>query len=211
MNAGEGGDGGDTVDLAGVDIARLAVDLGARLVVAGARVATVESCTGGGVACAITAVAGASAWFERGWVTYANAAKTELVGVPAELIQRHGAVSAEVAAAMAEGGLRGGVGGGGDGGDGDGDGGGDGGLSRYPRSRLSGGGGDYCIAVTGVAGPGGGTKQKPVGTVYFGWAGRGMATATARANFSGNRESIRRQSIARALAGLVEFMPLAPA
>jgi len=123
-----------------------------------------------------------------------------LVGVPAELIQRHGAVSAEVAAAMAEGGLRG-----------DGGGGGDGGLSRHPRSRLSGGGGDYCIAVTGVAGPGGGTKQKPVGTVYFGWAGRGMATATARANFSGNRESIRRQSIARALAGLVEFMPLAPA
>jgi len=203
MNAGEGGEGGDggagvdsaTVDLAAVDIARLAVDLGVRLAAAGARVATVESCTGGGVACAITAVAGASAWFERGWVTYANAAKTELVGVPAELIQRHGAVSAEVAAAMAEGGLRGGAGG----------------LSRHPRSLLSGGGTDYCIAVTGVAGPGGGTKQKPVGTVYFGWAGRGMATATARANFSGNRESIRRQSIARALAGLVEFMPLAPA
>lgn len=161
--------------------ADLAAALGARLTAAGARAATVESCTGGGIAQAITALAGASDWFDYGFVTYSNAAKTALVGVPAGLIREHGAVSAPVAAAMAEGGLR----------------------------HGGRGGADYCAAVTGVAGPGGGTPRHPVGTVYFGWAGRDRATVTARANFPGNRESIRRQTIARALAGLLEFVPAA--
>lgn len=158
----------------------LAAALGAQLAAAGARAATVESCTGGGIAAALTAVPGASDWFDYGFVTYSNAAKTAAVGVPAALIRARGAVSAEVAAAMAEGGLR--------------------------RS-----GADYCVAVTGVAGPGGGTPRHPVGAVYFGWAGRGRSTVTARADFDGDRAAIRRQTVAGALAGLRDFIAAAPA
>jgi len=154
---------------------QLAAALGARLAAAGARVATVESCTGGGIAAAITAVAGASNWFDAGLITYSNAAKTELVGVPGAVIRAHGAVSAQTAGAMAEGGLR----------------------------RT---GADYCVAVTGVAGPGGGTQSAPVGTVYFAWAGRARSAVTARAEFPGERESIREQTVARALAGLADFI-----
>ena len=100
--------------------------------------------------------------------------------MPAALIRAHGAVSAEVASAMAEGGLH--------------------------RS-----GADYCVAVTGVAGPGGGTPRHPVGAVYFGWAGRGRATVTARADFDGDRDAIRRQTVVRALAGLRDFIAAAAA
>ncbi|MDD9855606.1 MAG: CinA family protein [Gammaproteobacteria bacterium] len=160
--------------------AELAAALGAQLAAAGARAATVESCTGGGIAAALTAVPGASDWFDYGFVTYSNAAKTAAVGVPAALIREHGAVSAEVASAMAEGGLH--------------------------RS-----GADYCVAVTGVAGPGGGTPRHPVGAVYFGWAGRGRATVTARADFDGDRDAIRRQTVVRALAGLRDFIAAAAA
>lgn len=176
--------------------AALAADLGARLTSAGARVATVESCTGGGIAQAITAVAGASDWFDYGFVTYSNAAKTALVGVPADLIRAHGAVSAPVAAAMAEGGLRGNSRHGGHAGDG-----------RAGGAGAGGDGADYCVAVTGVAGPGGGTPRHPVGTVYFGWAGRNRATVTARAHFPGDRTAIRAQTVLRALDGLLEFIP----
>lgn len=157
----------------------LAADLGAQLRRAGCRVATVESCTGGGIAQAITAIAGASDWFECGFVTYSNAAKTDLVGVPGDLIGRHGAVSAQVATAMAEGGLY--------------------------RS-----GADYCVAVTGVAGPNGGTARAPVGTVYFAWAGRGRETAAKRVDFDGDRAAIREQTVAHALAGLLDFLPARP-
>lgn len=138
------------------------------------RIATVESCTGGGIAARVTGVPGSSRWFERGFVTYSNAAKREMVGVPGELIQAHGAVSVEVAAAMAQGGL------------------------RFSHAH-------YCVAVTGVAGPGGGSAVNPVGTVCFGWASS-QQTRTARRHFPGDRHAIREQTIAHALAGLLGFI-----
>ncbi|MDA8014271.1 MAG: CinA family protein [Gammaproteobacteria bacterium] len=154
----------------------LAAELGERLLRAGARVATVESCTGGGLAHLLTSAPGSSQWFERGFVTYSNDAKTEMVGVERELIARHGAVSVEVAAAMAEGGLRAG--------------------------RA-----DCCAAVTGIAGPGGASPGKPVGTVCFAWAcslpSAPRATRSERAHINGGREEVRAQSAAHALAGLL--------
>ena len=111
---------------------------------AGLKLATAESCTGGLIAAACTAVAGSSDWFERGFVTYSNDAKTEMLGVPAALIAAHGAVSAEVAQAMAEGALM--------------------------HSQA-----DLAVAVTGIAGPGGATPGKPVGTVWMAVARRGGA------------------------------------
>jgi nicotinamide-nucleotide amidase len=130
------------------------------------KVATAESCTGGLVAAALTAVPGSSAYFERGWICYADAAKYELLGVPRELLERHGAVSAEVAAALARG------------------------TAERSGAELS-------IAVTGIAGPDGGSPDKPVGTVWFGIACRGRDGATAvtthvRRFPPGDRERIRR-------------------
>ena len=144
------------------------------------RVATAESCTGGGVACAMTDMAGSSRWFERGFVSYSNEAKTEQLSVPAETIARFGAVSEEVAAAMAAGALR--------------------------HSRA-----DFGVAVTGVAGPDGGSADKPVGTVCFGWsrrrAGEGEGEPkTRRVLFAGNRRQVREQSIEMALQGLLDLV-----
>ena len=145
------------------------------------RVATAESCTGGGVACAMTDMAGSSRWFERGFVSYSNAAKTEQLSVPAETIARFGAVSEEVAAAMAAGALR--------------------------HSRA-----DYGVAVTGIAGPDGGSADKPVGTVCFGWSRRGgeREPKTRRILFAGNRQQVREQSIATALQGLLDLVETDP-
>lgn len=149
------------------------------------RVATAESCTGGGVACAMTDMAGSSRWFERGFVSYSNEAKTEQLSVPAETIARFGAVSEEVAAAMATGALR--------------------------HSRA-----DFGVAVTGIAGPDGGSADKPVGTVCFGWSRRGGAgegegagageTKTRRVLLAGNRREVREQSVETALQGLLELV-----
>ena len=152
------------------------------------RVATAESCTGGGVACAMTDMAGSSRWFERGFVSYSNEAKTEQLSVPAETIARFGAVSEEVAAAMATGALR--------------------------HSRA-----DFGVAVTGIAGPDGGSADKPVGTVCFGWsrrcagtgegegAGEGVSeTKTRRVLFAGDRQQVREQSVETALQGLLELV-----
>lgn len=149
------------------------------------RVATAESCTGGGVACAMTDMAGSSRWFERGFVSYSNEAKTEQLSVPAETIARFGAVSEEVAAAMATGALR--------------------------HSRA-----DFGVAVTGIAGPDGGSADKPVGTVCFGWsrrdgeregAGEGAgAPKTRRVLLAGNRREVREQSVETALQGLLELV-----
>ncbi len=133
------------------------------------KLATVESCTGGLIAAELTAVAGASDVVDRGFVTYSNEAKTDLVGVTTELITQHGAVSEPVAAAMATGGLI--------------------------RSRAT-----MAIAVTGLAGPGGGTVDKPVGLVCFGLARRGQDTVTARHIFPGDRCAIRAATVAAALA-----------
>lgn len=132
------------------------------------RIATAESCTGGLVAGTLTAIAGSSDVFERGWVTYSNEAKEEDIGVPMELIEQHGAVSEQVARAMAEG-----V------------------LENSPA--------DIALSVTGVAGPGGGSEAKPVGTVWFGCARRGQPTHTERHTFPGDRTAIRRESVAMAL------------
>jgi nicotinamide-nucleotide amidase len=121
----------------------------------GFHIATAESCTGGLIAGACTALSGSSDWFERDYVTYSNRAKTDLLGVPAVLLDRHGAVSAPVAEAMASGGrLRAGV--------------------------------DFCVSVTGIAGPTGGSDTKPVGTVWFGWA-TPQGTTTECCQFDGDR------------------------
>jgi nicotinamide-nucleotide amidase len=138
----------------------------------GLRVATAESCTGGLVAGAITAIPGASAVFTHGFVTYANAAKTQMLGVPEALLEAHGAVSAEVAAAMAS----------------------------CARQKS---GADLAIATTGIAGPNGGTAEKPVGTVWFGLATpRGVTTY--HHIFPGNRDEVRSASVDFALALLQE-------
>ena len=134
--------------------------------------ATAESCTGGLIAGACTDRAGSSDWFERGFVTYSNAAKTELLGVPADLIAAHGAVSEPVARAMAAGAL------------------------AHAPVQLA-------VAVTGVAGPGGGSEAKPVGTVWFGWATpQGVDTECVR--FDGDRAAVRQATVAHALAGLLQ-------
>ena len=138
--------------------------------------ATAESCTGGLVAAACTAVAGSSDWFERGVVSYSNAAKTDLLGVPAADIAAHGAVSEPVALAMAEGVLQ--------------------------RSQAQ-----RAVAVTGVAGPGGGSADKPVGLVWLAWSWRdadGAITVRAAAHhFPGDRAAVRQATIACALQGLL--------
>lgn len=155
--------------------AAVAANLGERLTAISRSVSTVESCTGGGVAQMITSVAGSSRWFERGFVTYSNDAKVEMVGVERALIESHGAVSVEVAAAMAEGGI------------------------RFSEA-------DYCIALTGVAGPQGGSAAKPVGTVCFAWASLDQETRTALVRFDGDRHAVRAQSVAHALGGLLDLL-----
>lgn len=134
----------------------------------GILLATAESCTGGLIAAALTAVPGSSDVVDRGFVTYSNEAKTELVEVPPRLIATHGAVSAEVAGAMAEGALR--------------------------RSRAA-----IALSVTGVAGPGGGSADKPVGLVWFGVARTGAPTRTGRQIFPGDRAAVREASVVHAL------------
>jgi nicotinamide-nucleotide amidase len=138
----------------------------------GLRLATAESCTGGLIAAACTSIAGSSDWFERGAVTYSNEAKTELLGVPAALIARHGAVSAEVARAMAEGA-----------------------LTHSPA--------DLSVAVTGIAGPGGGMPGKPVGTVWLALARRGEPAQATLLQLSGDRSQVREQTVDRALQAAI--------
>jgi nicotinamide-nucleotide amidase len=154
-------------------LAVLARQAGARLKKRGLKLATAESCTGGWIAQAVTSVAGSSQWFERGFVTYSNEAKKEMLGVRAATLSRHGAVSEETACEMAAGALK--------------------------RSRAQ-----VAVAVTGIAGPGGGTRTKPVGMVCFAWALRLGAPESATRRFTGGREGIRRRSVAFALQGLLE-------
>ncbi len=157
-------------------VARLAAALGSRA----AMMAAAESCTGGLIAAACTSRAGSSGWFERGVVTYSNAAKTELLGVPDPLIARYGAVSAEVARAMAEGA-----------------------LARSPAM--------FAVAVTGVAGPDGGTPAKPVGTVWIAVAARAGTAEATLLQAAGDRAAVRELSVVRALEQLlarVEATPL---
>ena len=154
-------------------IAATVARLSAKLLARGWTMAAAESCTGGWIAKCCTDRAGSSAWFERGFVTYSNAAKRELLGVASEVLERAGAVSEAVARSMAEGALR--------------------------NSRA-----EVALAVTGIAGPDGGTPDKPVGTVWFGWAVAGGATLTVCRRFEGDREAVRRQTVRDALEGLLE-------
>jgi nicotinamide-nucleotide amidase len=138
----------------------------------GLKIATAESCTGGLIAAACTAVAGSSDWFERGFVTYSNEAKSELLGVDVALIEAHGAVSEEVARAMAEGAL------------------------LHSRAQLT-------VAVTGIAGPGGATKGKPVGTVWLALARQGGTLHSELLTLRGDRAAVREQTVQHALVRLL--------
>lgn len=160
------------------DIAVRVRTLATRLLRQQQTLATAESCTGGLIASALTALPGSSAWFERGWVTYSNTAKTEELGVDTTLLAQHGAVSEAVAAAMANG-------------------------ARHCAHT------DLALSVTGIAGPEGGTAEKPVGTVCFGWA-MSTQTLTETAHFTGDRQQIRTQAVVYALTGLIAHLLDAP-
>ncbi|MGL4409853.1 MAG: CinA family protein [Zoogloea sp.] len=140
------------------------------------RLATAESCTGGWVAQVVTAIAGSSAWFDGGFVTYSNEAKQRLLGVPSITLARHGAVSEATTAAMV-------------------------------RGTLERCGTELALSISGIAGPGGGSPTKPVGTVCFGWGKAGEAPRTATCHFKGDRESVRRQAVIHALETLLAHYP----
>lgn len=159
-----------TLDRSVMDLATTVLDACA---VARTRLATAESCTGGLIAACLTAVAGSSSVVDRGFVTYSNEAKTEMLGVPAALIDDNGAVSEPVAIAMAEG--------------------------AVARARAG-----IAVSVTGIAGPGGGSEQKPVGTVWVGIARAGDAGRARRFLFDGDRASVREQTVAAALRLVLE-------
>lgn len=152
----------------------LARAVGERLRAKHAVLVTAESCTGGWVAQAVTAIAGSSDWFERGFIVYSNAAKEELLGVSRKTLQADGAVSEQTARELARGALE--------------------------RSR-----GTIALAVTGVAGPAGGSAAKPVGYVCFAWATAARVESEHR-RFSGDRDAVRRQSVVRALEGVLEML-----
>lgn len=145
--------------------------LASMLLQRGWKMVTAESCTGGLISARCTDLAGSSSWFERGFVSYSNEAKSELLGVPPLLIQQHGAVSEPVARAMAHGAV------------------------RHAHAQVS-------VAVTGIAGPAGGSVGKPVGTVWFGWNVDGKVTSE-RCVFAGDRASVRDATVQHALHGLI--------
>ena len=153
------------------ELMQLSEKVGRALKARGATVTTAESCTGGWIAKAITDIAGSSAWFERGFVTYSNEAKSQMIGVSEATLRDNGAVSEPVVVEMAIGALR--------------------------AARA-----DYAISVSGVAGPDGGSEEKPVGTVWFGFATSKGEGITRRECFSGDRESVRRQATEYALKTL---------
>lgn len=151
-----------------------ATALGERALACGWSIATAESCTGGWVSQAITSVAGSSQWFDRGFVTYTNLAKEEMLGVSPTTLTKFGAVSVQTVTEMARGAL------------------------KRSSAQLS-------VAVSGIAGPSGGTADKPVGTVWFAWATAEGHVKTARREFIGDRNAIRRAAVGAALAGLIEM------
>ena len=158
----------DTID-------QLVQQLSELLIARGWMIATVESCTGGMISESITSKPGSSDWFERGYVTYSNDAKQELVGVSSESLRDHGAVSSAVAREMAAGGI------------------------QSSRAELA-------VSVTGVAGPDGGSEEKPVGTVWIAWADRNGKVVDQGYLFSGDRQQVRLASAECALAGAIKFL-----
>ena len=159
------------------ELAQVAKRVGGHLLASRRRIATAESCTGGWIAKALTDIPGSSQWFEAGFVSYGNDAKTTLLGVlPAEVAE-HGAVSEPVVRAMA--------------------------LGALERAGT-----DLAVAVSGIAGPDGGTPGKPVGTVWFAWAwrhGKSVRSQTRHKLFKGDREAVRRKSVSTALTGVLEL------
>lgn len=152
-------------------LSQLAAELGRQLQTLNAQVTTAESCTGGGIAEAITRIAGSSAWFEAGFVTYSNQQKTKQLDVPQPLFDEVGAVSREVVEAMV-------------------------------RGAQTQSGARFAVAVSGVAGPGGGSQEKPVGTVWLAW-GVDSEVSAERRHFPGDRDEVRRQTVIAALEGLI--------
>ena len=161
--------------VAEAELQQLAVQLSDKLLARGWMIATAESCTGGWVAQLLTSLPGSSAWYERGFITYANAAKTEMLGVPTTTLEIYGAVSEETACAMATGAL----------------------VHSHAQASL---------AITGIAGPGGGTPQKPVGMVCYGWAFTDGTVISSNCRLSGDREEIRSRAAAAALRGLIDLI-----
>ena len=156
------------------ELEQLAMDVGRALKSTGLNLVTAESCTGGWVGEAVTAIAGSSDWFDRGFITYSNAAKREVLGVAAATLNQHGAVSEETAREMALGAL------------------------KHSRAQVS-------VAITGVAGPGGGSADTPVGTVCFAWAKNDAALCSERHLLEGDRTEVRRQSVVIALRGILSL------
>ncbi|MDO8310816.1 MAG: nicotinamide-nucleotide amidase [Sideroxyarcus sp.] len=153
----------------------LAVKVGTALKAHGLMLATAESCTGGGVAHALTDISGSSAWFERGFVTYSNTAKVEMLGVRQSTLDAHGAVSEATIREMAAGAL------------------------AHSRANIS-------VSISGIAGPDGGTAEKPVGTVWFAWALRDGEVHARLHHLTGNRAAIREQSVQIALQGVLNLL-----
>lgn len=154
---------------------RLAEEVGKALQQRGMMLATAESCTGGWVAEAVTAVPGSSGWFDRGFITYTNDAKQDMLGVAAATLAKHGAVSEQTVREMAAGALR--------------------------NSRAQ-----AALAISGIAGPSGGTAEKPVGTVWIAWAFANGAVTSEKRVFAGGRRDVRQQAVERALQGLQECL-----
>ncbi|MBS0464685.1 MAG: CinA family protein [Proteobacteria bacterium] len=157
------------------ELHQLAIELGGKLRARGWMLATAESCTGGWVGQLLTSLPGSSEWFERGFITYANAAKVEMLGVSEEILAAYGAVSEQTAAAMAAGAL------------------------KHSHAQAA-------LAISGIAGPGGGTPQKPVGLVCYGWALADGTVMSSTCRLDGDREEIRSRAVAAALRGLIELI-----
>jgi nicotinamide-nucleotide amidase len=156
-------------------VIKLATQAGAALKTHSMMLATAESCTGGGVASAVTEIAGSSVWFDRGFVTYANQAKIEMLGVSPDTLARFGAVSEATVREMVAGAL------------------------RHSQAQIA-------LAVTGIAGPGGGSVEKPVGTVWFSWGIKGEVSIARLHQLAGSRAEIRIQAARIALQGVIELL-----
>lgn len=156
------------------DLHQLALEVGDYLQSRTLKIVTAESCTGGWVAKMLTDIPGSSNWFERGFVTYSDAAKVETLGVAPQTLTAHGAVSKPTVREMAEGAL------------------------RHSRAQVA-------VAISGIAGPGGASVNKPVGTVWLAWAHLGGATHAVCHRFTGDREAVRRQSVRVALRGVLDI------
>lgn len=166
-------------DYANITHSNLAIELGVALKARGYTLALAESCTGGMVAQAVTSVAGSSAWFDRGFITYSNQAKIEMLGVSSQTLENFGAVSENTSVEMALGAL------------------------KNSHAQITG-------SISGIAGPDGGTAEKPVGTVCFAWVGEDFSAQTTTKHFNGSREEIRQQAAIVMLAGLIDRLSHLP-